>query len=346
VNKVNWDVNTIEPTETGIIAAGLMPPAAPVSRHVSWDNFTARQNPEAIEKWRAEEWAEIDSVKPVAGTIEATLAEKFAATGCPEIISTDLECSASFTHYTSEGLKPNVNIGPTNLSDRELLMGSRDHERVHVLQYFFNAAAHAIPLNRGTPVVLDPRSAILMMKLMEREAYTVQWLLSERRAGRGGAGGKVSDAFLRRATLMAARTLENLCCVSSNKPFTDHYGELALAQYETQILKRQEAGEKITYAYLEPKQIRAIGNSLGLDLFGPEDEDAEIWTKEALPLDLLNQVFDLEKKLGIELSEVLPFGKALKQAGYTEETFLKANMARAQKGQKIISPSSMTLHQA
>ncbi|MDB5491022.1 MAG: hypothetical protein JWO78_871 [Micavibrio sp.] len=333
---------TIEQTESKSAIAGFMAPAG----HLPWDKFPDKENPDAVEKWRAEEWAEIDGQQPVAGTIEARLAEKFASTGCPEIIAMDLRCTASFSHYSSEGLKPHINFGQTNLSDREKLMRSRDHERVHVLQYFFNAAAHAIPVNRNTKVVLDPRSVILLNKLMEREAYTVQWLLSERRAGGADTGGAISDKFLRRAVLMASRTLENDSCVNTNQPFIDYYAELALAQYEEEILKRQEAGEEIIYARLGPKQVRAIGNTLGLDLFGPDNEDAEIWMNEAIPVELLKQVFKLENKLGVKIREVPVLEEALARVGQTEESFLKTNLDLAKKEQKIISPPSMSLHQA
>jgi len=337
-------LNTIDqhPPEDPVI---LMPPQSAAPVHKPWREFSGKKDPVEIEKWRAEEWAEIDGAKPTAGTIEALLADQFAVTGCPEIIDPNLKCTASFSHYSSQGLKPHINFGETNLCDREALKRSRDHERVHVLQYFFNAAAHAIPVNRNTKVVLDPRSAILLSKMMEREAYAVQWLMAERRAGNIDAGPAISEKVRQRAILMASRTLENDSCVGTNQPFTAYYTALTLRDYEKEILRRRAEGDRIIYAKLSPKQVRALGNTLGLDLFGPDEEDARIWMNEAIPVDQIERVFSLENRLRIRIGELPTFEAALASVGQTEESFLKANLELARKEQKIISPPSMSLHQ-
>jgi hypothetical protein len=308
----------------------------------TWKEFQAKDDPVARGQWLAKKWAKINGPVVLSDTIEAILENKFSQTKYPEQIVPELPYAASLSHHTDEGYEPGINIGEINLDADDELKSSCDHERIHAVQYHFNAVAHAIPSNLNTRVILSPRRAIILNLAMEREAYTGQWLLAQRRKGLADAGQALSHAMLERARRYSLRIAEN-GCNTSNKSFLEHYTETVLADYKKRALKRALAGEKFIFADIDAEHMRKFGNTLGLDLYGPEIEDAEWMLKECFPTHVLKQIFELNDLLGVKEK---PFEEALDEIGHTEASFLAENtkIKKQEPGRNFV-PGPTTVHQ-
>lgn len=304
-------------------------------------------NADAIQFW--------DNV-PVQ-TIAEAFEREFEKTGCT-VISEDIEgAPAVYTNFT---ISPGE--GNSTFTNEITLKKNRDsnrsklsliHEKFHALQWNAIPELHASLYNRLTfeeaPVILSPKSWILMTLLTERDAYAKSaWLanLQLRQSycdefAKASAKEFVSQhdvAYWQSRfpddtgfALGEASLVWDLKKNVAGVTLRDHYIDLALKAYENSYRWNKKSGAvKPVFVDLDEEGILSLGASFGPSIFGkyypdPVFTDLKLSAKQQERLDTLNEVH------GIDPDQKLPtLAEALEIFGMSKQEFMQRSKSLVQ----------------
>jgi|GEM_PF-4492756 len=309
--------------------------------------FSSPQDIHVIQLW--------DNVP--AQTITEAFERGFEKTGCT-VVSQDIEgAPAVFTNFTispGEGNPTFTNeIGLKKNRDSHRSKLSLIHEKFHALQWHAIPELHASLYNRLTfeeaPVILSPKSWILMTLLTERDAYAKSAWLAHLQLGQSYCDefaeasakefvsqndvaywqGKFPDDIgfaLGEASLVWDQK-KNVAGVT----LRDHYIDLALKDYEASYRWNKKSGAvEPVFVDLDDEGILSLGASFGPSIFGkyypdPVFTDLKLSAKQQERLDTLNEVH------GIDPAHKLPtLAEALETFSMSKQEFMQRSKSFVQ----------------
>ncbi len=259
----------------------------------------------------------------------------------------------TFRYTPPEGERSfnNVILLDKKNANRDKLKISSIHEKVHAIQWSKNPVLHASPYNRMTnedvPVLLTPRSWLMMTILTERDAYAkTAWLAATDLSIKPSEGLSAAMRFqtvtindvqhwsarfpddIAFALGEAALCWDNRIMNSGNKstaPVTlyDHYIEQALSSLER--IKRFEPDNQsmdLVFVDLDDQDILNLGSSFGPSIFGKTAPDPMFKSLKLKP-EYEDRLAALNTRLGIDPNAQYPnLSEALKPFNLTAAGFM------------------------
>jgi len=289
-----------------------------------------------------------------ADTIIDAFERKFELTQC-QVTSEDIKgAPAVYTNFT---ISPGE--GNPTFSNEITLKKNRDsqraklsliHEKLHAIQWNTIPELHASPYNQLTfeeaPVILSPKSWVLMTLLTERDAYAKTAWLAHLQLGQ-----KYCEKFAK-ASANEFVSQDDVAYWHSRFPddigfalgeaslvwdqkknvagtiLWDHYIDLALKAYENSYRWNKKSGAaKPVFVDLDEAGILALGASFGPSIFGkyypdPVFLELKLSPKQQDRLDKLNAIH------GIDPAQTLPtLDEALGALGSDRAAFIARSKA-------------------